>query len=91
MGVLAGFGSCCRWEEPADPLPGGYVPEALIDCCTSCSATSILRLRPNSSVITELPSELGGSHLPQARDLSKLARRAGAVTEDAITSGLAPG
>src|SRR5882762_1221586 len=37
---------------------GRYVPDALIDCCTSCSATSMLRLRLNCRVMTELPSEL---------------------------------
>src|SRR5271168_4263683 len=37
---------------------GRYVDAELIAACTSCSATSIFRLRANWSVITELPNEL---------------------------------
>ncbi len=37
---------------------GRYVPDALMDCWTSCSAISIFRLRLNCKVITERPLEL---------------------------------
>jgi len=60
-----------------------------MDCCTSCSATSILRLRLNCRVITEL-RRTGGSHLLESGHLSELTfERRGYA--DAITSGLAPG
>ena len=57
---------------------------------TSCSATSMLRSRTNCSVITELPPELleviwlSPGNCPNWRS-------SGAVTAEAITSGLAPG
>ena len=40
--------------------------------------------------MTEQPNELVGRHLLQARHLTEL-RSSGAVTEDDMTSGLAPG
>ncbi len=61
-----------------------------MDCCTSCSATSMLRLRLNCSVMTELPSELVEVICCSPGTWPNW-RSSGAVTEDAITSGLAPG
>ena len=58
--------------------------------CTSCSATSRLSSKLNCSVMTELPPELvevtwfNPGICPNWRSN-------GAVTEEAITSGLAPG
>ena len=61
-----------------------------MDCCTSCSATSMLRLRLNCRVMTELPSELVEVICCRPGTWPNC-RSSGAVTEDAITSGLAPG
>ena len=61
-----------------------------MDCCTSCSATSMLRLRLNCRVMTELPSELVEVICCRPGTWPNCRSR-GAVTEDAITSGLAPG
>ena len=63
---------------------------ALIAAWTSCSATSMFRFSTNCSVISELPNELfdviwfSPGTWPNWRS-------SGAVTDDAITSGLAPG
>ena len=61
-----------------------------MEAWTSCSATSMFRSSANCSVITELPSELvdviwfNPGSCPNCRSR-------GAVTADAMTSGLAPG
>ena len=52
---------------------GRNVPDALIDCCTSCSATSMFRLSLNCSVITLAAVGTGGGHLLQTRHLPELA------------------
>ena len=58
--------------------------------CTSCSATSMLSLRLNCSTTIELPKELveviwfSPGSWPNCRS-------SGVVTDEAITSGLAPG
>ncbi len=61
-----------------------------MDCCTSCSATSMFKVKLNSSVITELPSELV-EVICCSPGTSPNCRSRGAVTDEAITSGLAPG
>ena len=61
-----------------------------MDCCTSCSATSIFRLRLNCKVMMELPSELV-EVICWSPGTWPNWRSSGAVTDDAITSGLAPG
>ena len=43
-----------------------------MDCCTSCSATSMFRLRLNCSVMTEQPVGAGGGHLLQPGHLAEL-------------------
>ena len=58
--------------------------------CTSCSATSMFRSRLNSSVISELPWLLVLVICPSP-GIWPNCRSSGAVTLDAITSGLAPG
>ena len=61
-----------------------------MDCCTSCSATSMFRLRLNCRVMTELPSELVEVICCKPGTCPNW-RSSGAVTDEAITSGLAPG
>ena len=58
--------------------------------CTSCSAMSRLKDRLNCSVITEAPAELE-LDIWFSPAISPSCRSSGAVTEDVITSGLAPG
>ena len=58
--------------------------------CTSCSATSRLSSKLNCSVMTELPPELV-EVICFSPGICPNWRSNGAVTEDAITSGLAPG
>src|SRR3982751_1551459 len=74
MGRLAGRNDCA----------------ALIAACTSCSATSISRLKVNCSVITEAPSELV-DRIWFRPGTSPSCRSSGAVTEEATTDGLGPG
>jgi len=66
------------------------VPAALIDACTSCSATSMFSSSMNCSVMIELPCELIDviSFKPGTWPNC---RSSGAVIDEAITSGLAPG
>ncbi|MNE25274.1 hypothetical protein D3C80_1185980 [compost metagenome] len=62
----------------------------LIAACTSCSATSRLLSRLNCRVITEAPPELvEGISLSPGICPSWFS--SGAVTEDVMISGLAPG
>jgi hypothetical protein len=58
--------------------------------CTSCSATSMLSSSANCKVITELPSELVEVIWLSPGSCPNWRSR-GAVTAEAITSGLAPG
>ena len=58
--------------------------------CTSCSATSRLRLRVNCSVTTEAPPEETEDIWPRP-GMAPNWRSSGAVTAVVITSGLAPG
>ena len=69
---------------------GKSVSAELIAACTSCSATSRPRLSVNCSVITELPLELV-EVIWFSPGIWPRNRSSGAVTDDAITSGLAPG
>src|ERR1700679_3708473 len=56
IGVSAGF--VLLYIGGVGRSGGRYVPEALMEACTSCSATSMFNASVNCSVITELPSEL---------------------------------
>ena len=58
--------------------------------CTSCSATSMFRSSENWRVMTELPSELFEVIWFRPGSCPNCRSR-GAVTAEAITSGLAPG
>ncbi len=58
--------------------------------CTSCSATSILRSKVNCRVMIELPNELIEVIWLRPGTWPNW-RSSGAVTDDAITSGPAPG
>ena len=57
---------------------------------TSCSATSMFRSRTNWSVMTELPDELADV-IWLSPGICPNWRSSGAVTAEAMTSGLAPG
>ena len=69
---------------------GSTPPAAFIAACTSCAAESMSRSSVNWSVICALPNEL-----IEFIEVSPLiwpnCRSSGVVTDDAITSGLAPG
>ena len=69
---------------------GRNVCAALIAAWTSCSATSMFRLRENCSVIIEQPSELVDV-IWFRPGICPNCRSSGAVTAEAMTSGLAPG
>ena len=58
--------------------------------CTSCSATSRLRSRENCSVTIELPVPLL-EVIWVSPGIWPNCRSSGAVTDEAMTSGLAPG
>ena len=58
--------------------------------CTSCSATSIFRSSVNCSVMSELPKELVEVIWLRPGTWPNCFS-SGAVTDEAITSGLAPG
>ncbi len=66
------------------------MPDALIAACTSCSATSMFSSSANCRVMTELPAELLDV-IWFRPGICPNWRSSGAVTADAITSGLAPG
>ncbi|MGY3445871.1 hypothetical protein ACVW17_005872 [Bradyrhizobium sp. USDA 4473] len=62
----------------------------MIAACTSCSATSSEIDRPNCSVMTEEPAEL--TELIWFKfGIWPNCTSSGAVTDEVITSGLAPG
>ncbi len=61
-----------------------------IAACTSCAAASMFRLRSNCSVISVLPSELEDDMLLMPAIVEN-SFSSGVATEDAITSGFAPG
>ena len=69
---------------------GSSAPAALMAACTCCSATSIWYSMMNCSVISEAPNDevdvicLRPGSWPNWRS-------SGVVTDEAITSGLAPG
>jgi len=69
---------------------GSSVKAALIAAWTSCSATSSPRLRANCKTMTELPPELV-EVIWLSPGICPNWRSSGAVTDDAMTSGLAPG
>jgi len=66
------------------------VAAVLIAACTCCSATSMLRSRLNWSVTSEAPEELVEIILVRPGSWPNW-RSSGVVTEEAMTSGLAPG
>ncbi len=71
--------------------PVGSTPlEALMAACTSSAAASISRSSTNWSVIVVLPNELTEFIADKPGIWPKL-RSNGVVTDEAITSGLAPG
>ncbi len=88
MGVSAGF--TLLYTGGFGRSGGRSVSAELIAACTSCSATSRPRLRVNCSVMTELPLELVDV-IWFKPGICPRNRSSGAVTDDAITSGLAPG
>ena len=61
-----------------------------MEACTSCSATSRDRLRANCSVMTDAPLELT-EVICVSPGIWPNWRSSGAVTAEAMTSGLAPG
>ena len=63
---------------------------ALIAACTSCSATSSGRLRSKRRLMTDAPPELV-DHICASPGIWPNWRSSGAVIDDVITSGLAPG
>src|SRR5581483_2816097 len=69
---------------------GRYVCAALIAACTSCSAISMSRVSTNCKVMTELPPELVDV-ICWSPGTCPNWRSNGAVTDEAMTSGLAPG
>ena len=88
IGVSAGF--TLLYTGGFGRSGGRSVRAELIAACTSCSATSSPRLSVNCSVITELPLELVDV-IWFSPGICPRNRSSGAVTDDAITSGLAPG
>ena len=66
------------------------MPAALIAACTSCSAMSRLSVRLNCSVMTEAPPELV-EDIWFSPGICPNCTSSGAVTEEVMTSGLAPG
>ncbi len=69
---------------------GRKLVAALIAACTCCSAMSSARFRSNCSVITLLVDELVDV-ICLRPGIWPNWRSSGAVTAEAITSGLAPG
>ena len=69
---------------------GNRCREALIAACTCCSATSSVSDRLNCSVMTEAPAELTDD-IWLSPGICPSCTSRGAVTEEVITSGLAPG
>ena len=63
---------------------------ALIAACTSCSATSSVRSSVKVSVIIDAPPELVEAMRPRPGIWPNW-RSSGAVIDEVITSGLAPG
>jgi hypothetical protein len=88
IGVSAGF--TLLYTGGFGRSVGKRVSAELIAACTSCSATSSPRLSVNCSVITELPLELVDV-IWFSPGICPRNRSSGAVTDEAITSGLAPG
>ncbi len=66
------------------------MPAALIAAWTSCSATSRLSARLNCKVMTEDPAELTDDIWLRPGIWPSCTSK-GAVTDEVITSGLAPG
>src|SRR6516165_9999395 len=69
---------------------GRRLPAALIAAWTSCSATSRVRSRLNWRVMTEAPAELVDD-IWFSPGIWPNCTSSGAVTDEVITSGLAPG
>jgi len=77
--------------EGGDGMSVGKKPwERAMAACTSCAAASMLRLRSNCRVIEVEPSELDDDMLSIPAIVENWFS-SGVATEDAITSGLAPG
>ena len=88
MGASAGL--TLLYTGGAGRSCGRRFEQALIAACTPCSATSSGTARSNCSVITEAPPELVDSICFRPGVWPNW-RSSGAVTDEAITSGLAPG
>ncbi len=88
IGASAGF--TLLYTGGAGRSCGRRFEPALIAACTPCSATSSGTARSNCSVITEAPPELVES-ICLSPGVWPNWRSSGAVTDEAITSGLAPG
>ncbi len=71
-------------------MRGSVEAAALMPACTSCAAESMSRLRSNCSVIWLMPNELD-EVMVESEGITPNCRSSGAVTSEAITSGLAPG
>jgi hypothetical protein len=69
---------------------GSTPPAALIAACTSCAAESMFRSRVNWSVMVAVPNALM-EVICERPLIWPNCRSKGSVTEDAMTSGLAPG
>ena len=88
IGASAGF--TFAYTGGAGRSAGSRLPVALIAACTSCSAISRLSDRSNCNVITEAPAELA-EDIWFNPSISPNWRSSGAVMEDVITCGEAPG
>ena len=88
MGASAGF--TLLYTGGVGRSRGSSVNAALMAAWASCSATSSPRFRANCKTITELPLELVDV-IWFSPGICPNWRSRGAVTEDAMTSGLAPG
>jgi hypothetical protein len=72
-------------------MPVGSTPRAaLMAACTSCDAASMSRSRLNCSVMAVLPKELTEVIAPSPL-IWPNCLSSGVVTDETITSGLAPG
>jgi hypothetical protein len=87
-GASAGF--TLLYTGGAGRSAGSRFEPALIAACTPCSATSSGMTRSNCSVTTEAPPELVDD-ICFNPGIWPSWRSSGAVTDEAITSGLAPG
>src|SRR6266849_109347 len=88
MGCSAGF--TFEYEGGEGMLVGRLPCARAMAACTSCAAASMSLLKSNCSVIELLPSELEDDMLLIPAMVANWAS-SGVATDDAITSGFAPG